>query len=147
MGHGAVHHEKMTKFDVFIDTDAFVGFYLPKDANRPAAKQGFLLLERENLQPLTTTWVVSETATVLSHKAGQSIAHQFLRITQSWSFPTLHVEEPILHKGYELFLGIDKKGMSMTDCVNAAICQELDIKTIFSFDEVYEKKFGMHYLT
>src|SRR5260221_10957757 len=84
-----------SRFDVLIDSDAFVGRYFPKDAHFQAASKFFETLEKKSSRIVTTSMVVAETATVLSHRQGQDLARTFLRAVQASRLPVIHIDEKL----------------------------------------------------
>jgi len=84
-----------------------------------------------------------ETATVLSHRGGQSLAHRFLTVMERNFLPIIQVDEKLQTKAIEIFKAQTKKGTSMVDCANVAVSRRFQIPDIFSFDKVYPKKFHL----
>jgi predicted nucleic acid-binding protein len=64
------------KFQVFVDSDAFVGWLYEKDSNHGKASEGFTKIMNERQSLVTSNYVVLETATVLSHRQGQALARR-----------------------------------------------------------------------
>lgn len=135
----------MSDYQVLVDSDAFVGWILEDDANHEKATERFdrLLAQRQRL--ITTSFVVAETATVLSHLAGQETARTFLRrLIESHRFPTIFINEALYAHALHLFQGQERKGTSVTDCANVAVAREFEIPHLFSFDAAYSRDFGLH---
>jgi predicted nucleic acid-binding protein len=139
-GKGTMNEETDT---VFVDSDAFVGLRLPDDAHFERATTIFSHIKEQHLPMITSSWVVAETATVLSHHAGQQEAGAFLRMIKESKFPVVHMTEALEEKAIKIFLEQTKKGTSMVDCGNIAVMGELYIDTIFSFDKVYPNHHGL----
>ncbi len=133
----------MSKFGVFFDSDAFVGIRLPDDAHSERANGIYTRIKQQETTVVTSSWVVAETATVLSHHAGQAQARAFLSMIAQTKFPVIHVTEELQREATRVFMEQTVKGTSMTDCGNAAILRRFTIPVIFSFDEVYAKRFGL----
>jgi len=88
-----------------------------------------------------------ETATVLSHREGQSLARRFLTVIERSFLPIIEVDEKLQTKAFEIFKAQAKKGTSMVDCTNAAVSHRFQIPQVFSFDKVYPNKFGLQLAT
>ncbi len=131
-------------FQVFVDSDAFVGWMVEKDAHHSRANQIFSQLHKKQARMVTNTMVVTETATVLSHHSGQELARTFLdEVIDRGQFPVIPVVEDLYKETLTIFKKQTKKGTSVTDCANVAVIRRLDIPTIFSFDQVYPKNFHL----
>ena len=136
--------KRNSNFQVLIDSDAFVGWMVELDAHHQKASQVFDRLHLEDTRLVTTSLVVLETATVLSHRSGQSLAKTFLdEVIEKGQFPVIHILEDFYHQTLNIFKTQTKKGTSITDCANVAVARQFNIPTIFSFDQVYSKSFGL----
>lgn len=132
---------------ILIDSDAFVGLLMQTDPHHSKATEIFAQIKAQQPHLITTSAVVAETATVLSYRDGQKLAKTFLKeFIEAGHFPVIHINEALHRSGIELFKSQSKKGTSVTDCTNVAVCQQLEISYIFSFDQVYPKKFGLQLL-
>jgi predicted nucleic acid-binding protein len=130
-------------FHILIDSDAFVGRINPDDAHHERANRIFQVLAEKKVRLVTTSFVVAETATVLSHRVGQSLAQAFLEVIQRGNIPVIHIDEALQAAALDLFSEQTKKGTSVTDCANVAVVRRLGITEIFSFDQGYPKRFGV----
>jgi len=136
-----------SSIEVLVDSDAFVGGMLEHDAHYKEAKTIFASLKEKSVQIATTNAVIGETATVLSHLAGQQIANKFLTTTTILGgILVVHVDENIHKEALKLFMKQQIKGTSYVDCVNVTVCRKLNIPYIFSFDKAYPKHFGLELL-
>ena len=96
---------------------------------------------------VTTSFVVMETATVLSHLDGQSLAKTFLtEVVERGRLPVIHITDKLQTKTLDIFKQQTKKKTSVVDCSNVAVMRQFDISTIFSFDKVYWKTFKLSVL-
>ena len=140
MGRGK---EGMRDFEVLVDSDAFVGLFFPDDAHYPTCRRVFETFAQQRTNLVTTNYTVAETATVLSRLSGQSLARAFLDYIASGVFPVLYIDEPLQKAAIDLFKQQENKTTSLFDCANVALMRSLDIPKIFSFDQVYGKKFAL----
>lgn len=136
--------QRNNKFEVLVDSDAFIGWIYPNDAHAQRAGEIFETLKKQGVSLVTTSLVVSETATVLSYKVGQALAKFFLdEVIKQGSFPIIHITEDLQERAIEIFSSQTQKGTSVVDCANVAVVRRFNIPAIFSFDQVYPKKFGL----
>lgn len=133
-------------YQVFVDSDAFVGYYYLDDPHHKKAKAIFETLEKNNLSIVTSSIVILEVATVLSHRSGQSLASSFLEMMEKSDFPVIHITETLQEQGLRLFNQQSKKGTSVADCFNVVVMKQFSISKIFSFDSFY-RSFGLTYAT
>ena len=129
------------KRQVLVDSDAFVGWLYEKDASHKAAVGIFESIKRKSLTPVTTSFVVMETATVLSNRRGQSLALAFLDMASV--YPTIHIDEKLQQNSLEFFRKEKRRGTSVVDCSNVVVMRQFNIPTIISFDRFYEKQSGI----
>lgn len=124
-------------FDYLIDSDAFVGMFLPSDALHDHVKRMLTELRNAEKRVVTTNWVVAETATVLSNRDSQKTATNFLSMIEEGGIPILHVTPELELEVYRFFREQKKKGISMVDSSNVVIARHYGIDAILSFDKFY----------
>jgi predicted nucleic acid-binding protein len=127
-------------YDVLVDSDAFVGLLYDKDAHHKRATELFARSAEDNKALVTTSYVVAEAATVLSHRKGQDAARAFLKMVNR--IPTVFITEEIHTESLALFAQQKRRGTSVVDCSNAVVMERLGIPKILSFDKVYTKDLG-----
>jgi predicted nucleic acid-binding protein len=133
----------VSDFDVLVDSDAFVGRFYPDDAHHPRSLALFAECEQARLTLVVTSYVIAETATVLSNRSGQALARKFLSIIEGSRMPIIHINEELQQAALAVFKQQDQRGTSVTDCANVIVMQQLAIPKIFSFDAFYSKRFGL----
>jgi predicted nucleic acid-binding protein len=124
-------------FQVLVDSDAFVAWSLPDDHFHQHVHDIFERLATTGSRLVSTSWVIAETATVLSYRGGQTTARMFLQRIVDIGMPIIHISEPVQAETTELFKGQNARGTSMVDCSNAVIMEHFEIPEIFSFDHFY----------
>lgn len=131
-------------FHVLVDSDAFVGRFYADDTHYQHSRTIFQQLREQRKRLVTTSFVVAETATVLSHRNGQNLARKFLaEFIGKGNIDVIHITETLQQEAASLFVAQGQRGTSMTDCANVVVMQKFNIPTIFSFDKVYTKQFGL----
>lgn len=128
---------------ILVDSDAFVGWMNEKDIHHKKTSVIFKKIKDSRIRMLTNSWVVAETATVLSHRRGQTTARQYLQIIRDTGFPVIQVDEQLQQEATKIFEQQEKKGTSMVDCGNVATIKQNGLDFIFSFDKFYAKRFGI----
>ena len=136
-----------SQLEVLVDSDAFVGRFYPDDLHHRQATIIFKKLEKQKCRILTTSFVVNETATVLSHKSGQAGARKFLTTLKKIKFPIVHINEELQKETLSFFQKQDRKGTSVVDCSNIVVLRRFGVASIFSFDKFYKKQAGISTVT
>jgi predicted nucleic acid-binding protein len=133
---------------VLVDSDAFVSLLIQKDAHHAETSRLFSELAKKKIRLVTSSFVIAETATVLSHKIGQETARAFLEgVISEGAFPVIHVSESLQSQATAVFKAQESKGTSMTDCVNVALMKQLESSIIFSYDLFYPKRCQLQLLS
>lgn len=124
---------------IFIDADAYIGIYAKGDGHHKRAVHVLQILLKEG-ERLATSWeVVDEAATKLAYQVTKTDAKKFLDDLAVSNTKIVYIDESIQKEVVTMFLKQSSKKVSMTDCVNMVIAQNLGIKTFFSFDHHYEQ--------
>jgi predicted nucleic acid-binding protein len=131
------------KFDVLVDSDGFVGRFYPDDVHHQRAQRTFSRYAHQQAMVVTTSMVVAETATVLSHRSGSKQARIFLDVIERSRVPVIHIDEDLQQDALDIFKAQTTRGTSVTDCANVAVTRLFHIPEIFSFDKTYPKRFGL----
>lgn len=129
-------------FDYLLDSDTFVGLFLPDDALHSTIVSLFDQIERQSQRIATTNWVVAETATVLSNRDSQKTAIKFLTMIDEGEIPVLPITEELERKTYDIFKEQTTKKTSVVDCSNVAVAKHYAILDMLGFDGFYER-FGL----
>lgn len=124
---------------ILMDSDALFALYVVTDQHHQQAKQIFQKLLKQKAELITTNLVLQEAATVLSYKAGQRQACDFLQRFAKINIRPIFIREKLTAQAWKLFKKQKKKGTSFIDCANIVLCQEMKIPAIFSFDKFYFK--------
>ena len=122
-------------YDALVDSDALVGLIWENDLLHEKAIQLFTWAQQQGLKLVTTSLVVSETATVLSYRNGQDDARRFLKFIET--IDIIHVTPELYRASLDFFKVQTKKRTSMVDCSNIVVARTYAIPTILSFDVFY----------
>ncbi len=126
--------------NIFVDTDAFVGFVRQDDPHHEQVQQLFAQLKDQPVMFITSNYVFAESVTVISQRASHALAVAFIRTLQSPHSPyeIKRTDDTIEAGAIELFKQQTSKNTSFVDCTNMAFLRQLHIPTIFSFDQTYK---------
>lgn len=139
MVRGGVGVKDNSNFQILVDSDAFIAYYLDYDIFHPQVSELFDRFTQHETLITTTSWVVAETATVLSYRGGQDLAQTFLQRIESSHLPVIHIDEKLEQATFQFFKDQTGRGISMVDCSNAVVMQHFSIPEIFSFDKFYKQ--------
>lgn len=128
-----------SRFDVLVNTDAFVAMFLPRDVLSPLVTRLIEQFEKRQKTLCTTNWIVAETATALSYADSHQTALNFITMIGEGSVPVLPVTTEIEQEAYRIFCDRNSHSPSMVDCSTVAIAQHYSIKNIFAFNEFYDE--------
>lgn len=131
---------------ILIDSDALFALYVASDIHHQKALEILQKLLVQNVELLTTSVVVQETATVISFRLGQTQAKDFLIRLNKIDIKQLFLGEKLAARAWRVFNDQNKKGTSFVDCANVAFCREMGISRVFSFDKIY-RRFNLQLLT
>ncbi|MBU1500389.1 PIN domain-containing protein [Patescibacteria group bacterium] len=124
---------------IFVDADALIGLRVKEDAHYNAAKQILNDLEEKG-ETLATSWqVVNEVATKLAYFDKKKNALDFLKWLFKSDVEVVYVDSRLAKKAVKKFKDQRSKRVSLTDCTNMVIAEEMGVKQIFSFDKHYEQ--------
>lgn len=124
---------------IFVDADALIGLRVKEDAHYNAAKQILNDLEDQG-EALATSWqVINEVATKLAYFDKKKNALDFLEWLFKSDVEVVYVDSRLAKKTVKKFKDQKSKRVSLTDCTNMVIAEEMGIKQIFSFDKHYKQ--------
>lgn len=124
---------------IFIDSDAFIGIIIPTDAHHATALKRIDELSTTQ-EDLVTSWeTIDEVSTKLSYYHGKRVAAKFLDYLENSQIRVEYITPVMAKKTLEIFSKQTSKNVSLTDCANTAICRNLGITHIFSFDPHYSQ--------
>jgi len=127
------------KLGVLVDSDALISLIQSDNNQHKLAKTVLLFLKEKNADQYISPFTIPEVSTMLSYRANQEIAKQFVISSQSKKLTTLEIPEEIRRKADQLFLAQTKKRTSYFDCVNLVLMELFRFDAIFSFDSIYKE--------
>ena len=116
---------------IFVDTSFLVAFAVDGDPHHTKAKKALSSISE---QKCISEDVMKETLTVVSQRKGKSFCIEYFEGIDE-DYVRLPVNTERYQAGLNVFLDRKlQKNVSLIDCISAAICHELGIKKILSFD-------------
>ena len=125
------------RLKILVDADALVAIAKETDSNHKKA-----LVTSQKIRAATiytTPFTIPEAATVLSHKASQFEAKNFLKNARERILSEIQLSPGLIQATDEIFLSQKTKGTSWIDCLNVAVVKTEKLDGIFSFDKFYKK--------
>lgn len=126
------------RLKILVDADALVAIAKDTDSNHKKA-----LVTSQKIRTATiytTPFTIPEAVTVLSHKASQIEAKNFLKNARERMFSEIQLNPEFIQAADKVFLSQKTKGTSWIDCLNAAVVKTEELDGIFSFDKFYKKQ-------
>ena len=125
---------------VFVDTNVFVALEDQNDStHKKAIELSLLLNQNKKMKFYTSSEVIGETLTVVSHKLGKEMARLFMKKYKNTKTREIFFEENMYQVTKGLFLRNKSKNISFIDCSSVLAMRRAKIKVIFSFDEDFRK--------
>jgi len=126
---------------IFVDTGAWVSLSIPGDRNAAAARrvQGEIARGLHGA-PVTTSFVLDESATLIRMETDAAAASRFLRaVLEGRSVTVVWIDEGHFRSALKLLEQYEDKRWSYTDCTSFVVMQELGIAAAFAFDHKFEE--------
>lgn len=124
---------------IFIDTSALLALIDDQDACHNAAKQQWRTILESSDIPYCNNYVVLETISLVQRRFGMSK----IRLLESEFLSLLDVhwiEEEVHLSAQRIFLGINRRQVSLVDCSSFDTMRRLDIHTAFTFDPHFREQ-------
>jgi predicted nucleic acid-binding protein len=84
--------------------------------------------------------VIDEVTTKLSYYLSKQQSLSFIHFLEEYKIHILYPTKERHRKAVDLFSRIPSKRVSMTDCMNMVLVDELGLDCIFSFDKIYQQQ-------
>ena len=124
---------------IFVDSGAWIALLNRRDQHHDDAAAILNNLVQQNVQLLTTDYVIDETVTWLRYRVNHAIAVQFLDLIKSSRATSVldlvAIDRILFQEAEQLFRQYDTARLSFTDCTSFAVCQQHNISEAFAFDQ------------
>lgn len=125
---------------VFLDSSYFKALIDDRDDFHDRALEMFGDLEQEEVELVTSNYVVDETLTLLRVKCGLNAALKFRDMLNAGS-PILTISRVIMDDEGHAWTWFVKpwKRLSFTDCVSFSVMERLDLRRVATFDRHFSQ--------
>ena len=122
---------------VFVDTSALYALLVETEEDHRAVVRSFEQLLRKGRSLFTTNYVVVESVALLQHRFGLAPIHDLVDrllpvVTVRWVTETLH------RRGLARLIGLDRRQLSLVDCVSFEFMEEEGIQQALALDRDFE---------
>jgi len=124
---------------VFIDTSAFYALMDGSDQFHQQAGRHWLEMVEEGIQLSTNNYIIVESLALLQSRLGFEAADLWYRDILG-VVDLLRVEEPAHQMGYELWLSLGRRKLSLVDCISFVTMRSNKIELFFGFDKHFEEQ-------
>ena len=124
---------------IFADNGPFLARYLVKDQFHHHAVNCWADLEKSHERLVTSSFVLSETATLLGRRAGNIFAAE--RLNKIYASHALQIWRPDRDdelRALELFAKFSDQGVSFTDCISFTLMISRHVQQVFTFDRHFD---------
>lgn len=138
---GMVRHKREASGRaVFVDTSAWVAFFLQTEEGHGETVEAFDELATAARPLVTTDYVLAETATRLRARGGVALADRaWEAIEDGQEVELVQVDARLRARARDLFRKYGQMMLSVTDCVSFAVMKEFGIRDALTFDADFEK--------
>ena len=121
---------------IYVDTSAFYALLDRADKHHHPARAVWPALLEDDIELVTTNYVVSETTTVLQYRIGFEAANLWYR--DILGVMDVHwVDEALHRRAYELWMNLGRRRFSLVDCVSYVTMHHHRIEKAFGFKSNY----------
>lgn len=125
---------------VFVDTSYWLALEVQDDQFHPEANRHWMGLGRSLPQLVTTSFVVSETVTMLNRRDVHAKAVEVgNRLLQSKYVDLVHVSERLFLEGWEFLVQHQDKRYSLTDCISFVLMKQRGLTAALTFDKHFRQ--------
>ena len=131
---------------MFVDTNFFVALYNPADLQHKKALTAAKQIQKDEPELILSSFVFLEVVTVLSQRAGKSLAIKAgQRLRNADAFTFIQSTTKLEQTSWEIFQEINKKNISFVDCSIIAVMKQESIPLLLTFDLEDFKILGKQY--
>ena len=124
---------------IFIDTSAFIALMDSDDVFHSPASDLFLKISKENVDYLTSNYVILETISLLQKTIGLSAVKDFKKLMLP-IVRIIWIDEKIHRESLNNLIVAEKKKISLTDYSSFYILDNYNIDKVFTFDKHFKEK-------
>ena len=123
--------------NIFADTSGLFALLVQNDYMHIRAMENFDYFTKQNVQLVTSSFILVETTALLQGRIGLAPVHDFnLKILPL--LKVIWVDEKWYTRAMQRLLAQNNRQVSLVDCISFEIMDSLEIKFAFSFDRHFE---------
>ena len=120
---------------LFVDASAWIALFDADDKYNRTASAGLSTI-RDQVQLVTSDYVLDETLTYLLYDCGKLVAVKCGKWIQNARFiDILRIDEAIWQEAWKMFRAYDDKAWAFTDCTSFVLMQQTKLYRAFTFDQ------------
>ena len=124
--------------NIFADTSGFFALLVKNDYMYVRARENFEYFAGQNIQLVTSSFILVETAALLQGRIGMAPVHDF----NAKIVPLLEVvwvDDKWYARAMQRLLAQNNRNVSLVDCLSFEIMDSLEIEYTFAFDKHFEE--------
>jgi len=126
--------------NLFTDTSGWIALFNPRDKYHTSVRLGLGTLEGQDIEFVTTDYVLAETITHLMSRINHFTAAKFGNwVLDQPNVRVLHVSDMLWDEAWALFQQYDDKEFSFTDCTSFVVMNQRTLRDAFTFDRHFEQ--------
>lgn len=135
---------------VFVDSNYFIALFNPVDTFHERARLIGEGISTQDISLVISNFIFLEILTVVSQKVGKYAAVEAgNKIKKNPLIESIHIDEFLQEKSWEIFQEIKRKDVSFVDCSILAVMKIEGIKELLTFDisdfEPLQKQYKFHF--
>ena len=125
---------------LFVDSSAWTALFNQRDKYYVQARRAMQSIAGQDVEFVTTDYVLDETLTNLQSGASHAVAEGFgIWVLKQNNIQIEHITEAIWDDAWALFRRYDDKDFSFTDCTSFVVMQQHKMRDVFGFDHHFEQ--------
>ena len=125
---------------LFVDSSAWTALFNQRDKYYVQARRAMQSIAGQDVEFVTTDYVLDETLTNLQSGASHAVAEGFgIWVLKQNNVQIEHITEAIWDDAWALFQQYDDKDFSFTDCTSFVAMQQHKLRDVFGFDHHFEQ--------
>ncbi len=124
---------------VFVDTSALYALLVRTEEDHSEVAAAFRRLLEQGRTPITTNYVLVETAALLQHRFGLSAVHDL----QGRIVPLLRIRwigEDLPRRAVERLFKADRRRLSLVDCTSFAVMEAEGMREVLALEADFERQ-------
>jgi predicted nucleic acid-binding protein len=124
---------------IFIDTSGFIAVLDKDDASHIGAAKTWMDILASEEALLTTNYVLVETCALVQNRLGMTA----IKVFQEDIVPVLRIEwieKAVHHAAMRVMLAVERKKLSLVDCVSFETMRLVGVTTAFTLDKHFKEQ-------